>query len=82
MKFLRRSYQFAMSYAQKLGLQVDWSDFSATTSKLAVMTQRHRRSSTSQASLGLLSFITRVPFTTLKEGNRQPFPARSSLVTH
>jgi len=29
----------AMSYAQKLGLQVDWSDFSATTSKLAVMTQ-------------------------------------------
>ena len=29
----------AMSYAQKLGLQVDWSDFSATTSKLAVITQ-------------------------------------------
>ena len=29
----------AMSYAQKLGLQIDWSDFTATTSKLAVMTQ-------------------------------------------
>jgi hypothetical protein len=29
----------AMSYAEKLGLQVDWSDFSATTSKLAVITQ-------------------------------------------
>ena len=29
----------AMSYAQKLSLQVDWSDFTATTSKLAVMTQ-------------------------------------------
>jgi len=29
----------AMSYAQKLGLHIDWSDFSATTSKLAVMTQ-------------------------------------------
>jgi zeaxanthin glucosyltransferase len=29
----------AMSYAEKLGLQIDWSDFTATTSKLAVMTQ-------------------------------------------
>jgi zeaxanthin glucosyltransferase len=29
----------AMSYAEKVGLQVDWSDSSATTSKLAVMTQ-------------------------------------------
>ena len=29
----------AMSYAEKLGLQVDWSDFSATASKLAVITQ-------------------------------------------
>ena len=28
-----------MSYAEKLGLQIDWSDFTATTSKLAVMTQ-------------------------------------------
>ena len=29
----------AMSYAKKMGLQVDWNDFTATTSKLAVMTQ-------------------------------------------
>jgi zeaxanthin glucosyltransferase len=29
----------AMSYADKMGLQIDWSDFTATTSKLAVMTQ-------------------------------------------
>jgi MGT family glycosyltransferase len=29
----------AMSYAEKVGLQIDWSDFSATTSKLAVITQ-------------------------------------------
>ena len=29
----------AMSYAEKVGLQIDWSDFTATTSKLAVMTQ-------------------------------------------
>ena len=29
----------AMSYAEKVGLQVDWSDFTATTSELAVMTQ-------------------------------------------
>jgi UDP:flavonoid glycosyltransferase YjiC (YdhE family) len=28
-----------MSYAEKVGLQIDWTDFSATTSKLAVMTQ-------------------------------------------
>jgi zeaxanthin glucosyltransferase len=29
----------AMSYAEKMGLQIDWSDFTATSSKLAVMTQ-------------------------------------------
>jgi len=29
----------AMSYAEKMGLQIDWSDSSATTSKLAVITQ-------------------------------------------
>jgi MGT family glycosyltransferase len=29
----------AMAYARKAGLQIDWSDSSATTSKLAVMTQ-------------------------------------------
>ena len=29
----------AMSYAEKAGLQIDWSDFTATASKLAVMTQ-------------------------------------------
>ena len=29
----------AMSYAEKVGLQIDWSDFTTTTSKLAVMTQ-------------------------------------------
>ena len=29
----------AMSYAEKMGLTIDWSDFTATTSKLAVITQ-------------------------------------------
>lgn len=29
----------AMSYADKMGLAIDWSDFAATTSKLAVVTQ-------------------------------------------
>ena len=29
----------AMTYAEKMGLQIDWSDFTATSSKLAVMTQ-------------------------------------------
>jgi MGT family glycosyltransferase len=29
----------AMSYAEKMGLHIDWSDFTATTSKLAVITQ-------------------------------------------
>jgi MGT family glycosyltransferase len=29
----------AMSYAEKAGLQIDWNDFTATASKLAVMTQ-------------------------------------------
>ena len=29
----------AMSYAEKMGLDIDWSDFAATTSKLAVVTQ-------------------------------------------
>jgi len=29
----------AMAYAEKVGLQIDWSDFTATTSKLAVITQ-------------------------------------------
>ena len=29
----------AMSYADKMGLAIDWSDFAATTSKLAVITQ-------------------------------------------
>src|SRR5499433_3178855 len=29
----------AMSYADKMGLNIDWSDFAATTSKLAVITQ-------------------------------------------
>ena len=29
----------AMSYAEKVDLQIDWSDFTATTSKRAVMTQ-------------------------------------------
>jgi zeaxanthin glucosyltransferase len=29
----------AMSYAEKMGLEIDWSDFAATTSKLAVITQ-------------------------------------------
>ena len=29
----------AMSYAEKVGLEIDWSDFTATASKLAVMTQ-------------------------------------------
>jgi zeaxanthin glucosyltransferase len=29
----------AMSYAEKMGLGIDWSDFAATTSKLAVITQ-------------------------------------------
>jgi MGT family glycosyltransferase len=28
-----------MSYAEKMGLHIDWSDFTATTSKLAVITQ-------------------------------------------
>jgi MGT family glycosyltransferase len=28
-----------MSYAEKVGLKIDWSDFAATTSKLAVITQ-------------------------------------------
>ena len=28
-----------MSYADKMGLEIDWSDFAATTSKLAVITQ-------------------------------------------
>jgi len=30
---------FAMSYAEKMGLQIDWNDFTATTSKLAIITQ-------------------------------------------
>ena len=29
----------AMSYAEKVGLEIDWSDFTATASKLAVITQ-------------------------------------------
>jgi len=29
----------AMSYADKMGLEIDWRDFAATTSKLAVITQ-------------------------------------------
>lgn len=29
----------AMSYADKMGLEIDWSNFAATTSKLAVVTQ-------------------------------------------
>jgi zeaxanthin glucosyltransferase len=29
----------AMSYANKMGLAIDWSDFAATTSKLAIVTQ-------------------------------------------
>ena len=29
----------AMSYADKMGLNIDWSDFAATTSKMAVITQ-------------------------------------------
>jgi zeaxanthin glucosyltransferase len=29
----------AMSYADKMGLEIDWSDFAATTSKLAIITQ-------------------------------------------
>jgi MGT family glycosyltransferase len=29
----------AVSYAEKVGLKIDWSDFAATTSKLAVITQ-------------------------------------------
>jgi zeaxanthin glucosyltransferase len=29
----------AMSYADKMGLAIDWSDFAATTSKLAIITQ-------------------------------------------
>ena len=29
----------AMSYGEKMGLQIDWSDFAATASKLAVITQ-------------------------------------------
>jgi zeaxanthin glucosyltransferase len=32
----------AMSYAEKMGLKIDWSDFTATTSKLAVITQTPR----------------------------------------
>src|SRR4029077_17535556 len=32
----------AMSYAEKMGLTIDWSDFTATTSKLAVITQTPR----------------------------------------
>ena len=28
-----------MAYAEKVGLDIDWSDFAATTSKLAVITQ-------------------------------------------
>jgi zeaxanthin glucosyltransferase len=30
---------FAVSYAEKMGLQINWNDFTATTSKLAVITQ-------------------------------------------
>lgn len=30
---------FAVSYAEKMGLQIDWNDFTPTTSKLAVITQ-------------------------------------------
>jgi zeaxanthin glucosyltransferase len=29
----------AMSYAEKMGLEINWSDFAATTSKLAIVTQ-------------------------------------------
>jgi zeaxanthin glucosyltransferase len=29
----------AMSYAEKMGLKIDWTDFAATTSKLAIITQ-------------------------------------------
>lgn len=29
----------AMAYAEKVGLKIDWNDFAATTSKLAVLTQ-------------------------------------------
>ena len=29
----------AMSYADKMGLEIDWSDFAATSSKLAIITQ-------------------------------------------
>jgi zeaxanthin glucosyltransferase len=32
----------AMSYAGKVGLKIDWNDFTATTSKLAVITQTPR----------------------------------------
>ena len=32
----------AMSYAEKMGLKIDWNDFTATTSKLAVITQTPR----------------------------------------
>jgi hypothetical protein len=53
----------AMSYAEEVGRKIDWSDFAATASRLALVTQTPKEFAF-RASLGLLSFITLGPFTT------------------
>jgi zeaxanthin glucosyltransferase len=66
------SFEVGKSYATKYGLQIDWNDPGATTSKLAVITQTPKEL-ISQSPTGLPSFTTQAPFTITRDGNRYRF---------
>jgi hypothetical protein len=63
----------AQSYAERNGLEIDWSNPAATVSKLAVITQ----TLISRFLICLRNFTMRVPFTIMKDGSRFPFLGRS-----
>ncbi|HEY4047924.1 MAG TPA: hypothetical protein VGM27_13765 [Acidobacteriaceae bacterium] len=62
----------AMSYAEKVGLKIDWNDPAATVSKLAVITQTPKEFDFPE-SPGLHSFTTLVRFTTIRAGSQYRF---------
>jgi zeaxanthin glucosyltransferase len=57
--------EIARSYAEEVGLKIDWNDPAATVSKLAVI-----RNSIFRESPGLHNFIMLVRFMTMKAGSR------------
>jgi zeaxanthin glucosyltransferase len=70
----------AMSYADKAGLTIDWNDFTATASQLAVITQTPREFDFPGIPWPAAFHYT-VRFRTITEESRLPFPGRNSMAS-